>query len=312
MQALIRFNSRVILVLGATGRIGQRVVDRLLAAGAPVRVFARPTSMIPERWRAEVARGDLTDPRSIAAAARGCSTVFLLSAMHPNLDVSEKAAISAAVSAGVHDVVKMSTTAPAIDSPISWWRAHWLAEQHLRAAPVGWTILRPNGIAMFLMDFAPEIAATRTFHTAAGAGAMALIHPDDVAEAAVSVLTDAPGHRGTTRDLTGPRAVSYDDIAVILSTILGTPVTHRTEPPSLALLRLRQQGLLPWEAEGVVANWTMTRDGAGNFARVTGDVEFLTGRPPRAVDAFLADHAADFVARRHRAQHGSAAVAEHG
>ena len=291
----------MILIIGGSGRIGRRVVERLLSTGEPVRVFARASSSIPSHWSAEVARGDLGDPPSLAAAAAGCSSAFLLSAMHPQLDVGETAAIDTMVGAGVNHIVKLSTTTPAPDSPISWWRAHWRAEEALRAAPVGWTILRPNGISTFLLDFAHEVAADGGFRTAAGDGAMALVHPDDVADFAVAVLTDVDAHRGRTWDLTGPRAVSYDDVAAILSGFLGTRIEHRDEDPEAALTRLLRRGLVSWEAEGMVANWTMTRDGSGEFARVTDGVERLCGRPPRTVEEFLRAEAARFVRGEHAA-----------
>ena len=284
----------MILVIGGTGRLGSRVVRRLLENGEPLRLLSRPTSSVPDGWAVEVVRGDLGDAATVASAARGCSSVFLLSPMDPDLDVGETGAIAALVDAGADHVVKLSTTSPASDSPISWWRAHWRAEQALRASRIGWTILRPNGIASFLLDFGPEVRTDGRFRTAAGTGAMALVHPDDVADAAAAVLADAAAHSGKTWDLTGPRALDYDDVATILGGLVGRVVVHRSEPPDAALSRLLARGLADWEAEGVVANWTMTRDGIGDFARVTEDVQKLCGRPPRDVEDFLRDNANAF------------------
>lgn len=281
----------MILVIGGTGNLGARVVGRLLDSGAQLRLLSRPTSRVPPGWDVEVVRGDLGDTVTVAAAARGCSSVFLLSAMNPDLDAAEITAIDAMGTAGAGHVVKLSTTAPAVDSPISWWRAHWRAEQALRAAPVGWTILRPNGIASFLLDFAPEVIADACFRTAAGTGAMALVHPDDVADAAAAVLAEVGAHQGRTWDLTGPRALTYDDVAVILGGILDRPIRHLSEPPEVALPRLMERGLAAWEAEGVVANWLMTGSGEGDFVRVTDDVRRICGRAPRTVEEFMRDNA---------------------
>jgi hypothetical protein len=50
-----------------------------------------------------------------------------------------------------------------------------------------------------------------------------------------------------------------------------------------------------WYAEGIAANFRMTRDGSGGFDRVTGDVERVLGRPPVGVERFLREHAAEFM-----------------
>ena len=287
----IGFNTGVILVTGATGRLGRLVVAALLEGGQPVRALVRAASVIPEGWGAvRLVRGDLDDPGSLPDAITGVETVVVVSPMTPWLDRQDGAVLEAAEEGQVRHVVKVSTTAPDAASPISWWRAHWRAEERLRGSPLGWTILRPNGIAMFLLDFAAEVAATGAFTTGAGSGRMALVHPGDVGLATATVATAPTRFAGRVLDLTGPEPLSYDDVAAQLGSLLGRPVEHRAVDPAAAAEHLRRAGLRGWEAEGVLANWLMTRDRVGGFARVSGDLAEVLGRPPRSVHDYLAEH----------------------
>ncbi len=286
----------MILVIGATGRTGQHIVDYLIAHGQQVRVLVRPTSNVPQRWSGvERVTGDLDDVASLRHAMADVDGVLVLSPQDPALDRMEANAFAAAAAAGVDHVVKMSTTTPAPDSPIPWWRAHWRSEQALREAGPAWTILRPNGISFFLLEHARPVREDGTFRTAAGDGRMALVDADDVGAVAAVVFDEPARYAGAVLDLTGPEAVSYDDVADILTSVTGRRVTHVDISPDEGRELLLSYGMRDWEAEGILANWLMTRDGSGGFDRVTGEVERITGRRPRDVAEFLANERDAFV-----------------
>jgi uncharacterized protein YbjT (DUF2867 family) len=279
----------MILVVGATGRTGQHIVDHLLASGQPVRILTRPTSSVPERWSAvERAPGDLADPASMQRALSGVDGLFVVSPMDPALDRLERNAFEAAAGAGTAHVVKMSTTKPEAESPIPWWRAHWRSEEALRRSGLRWTILRPNGISYFLLEHASGVREQGILRTAAGDGRMALIDPDDIGAVTASVFADPSRYAGEVLDLTGPEAVSYGDVADILTRVTGRPVAHVGMTPEDGRALLLSYGFKDWEAEGMVANWQMTRDGSGGFDRVTDIVERVSGRRPLSVEVFLA------------------------
>ena len=289
---------RTVLVTGATGRTGRLLVGALLAGGCRVRALVRPTSAIPAAgWEGvELAVGDLGDAASLHSAMAGTEAVVLLSPMDPYLDRLEAAAYAAAASAGVGHVVKISTTVPAEDSPISWWRAHARSERLLAGSPLRWTVVRPNGIAFFLLDYAASVRAEGAMHTAAPDGRMALIDPADIAAVVAAVVADPERFAGETLSVTGPEAISYDDVAALLSLLTGRPVRHVAEPEAVIHSRLLAGGRPEWEADGVVANMRMTRGNAYGFDRVTSTVRDVTGRVPGTVEAFLRQHVDLFVA----------------
>jgi uncharacterized protein YbjT (DUF2867 family) len=262
-----------------------------------VRALARPTSTLPPGWDGvDVARGDLSDRGSLLAAMGGIDALVLLSPMDPRLDELEASALDAARAAGVDHVVKISTTVPAEDSPISWWRAHARSERALQTSGLRWTVIRPNGIAFFLLDYAASVRTEGVMHTAAPDGRMALIDPADIAAVVSAVVADPVRYANATLDITGPEALSYDDVAAMLSRLLGRPVRHVAISDDEVRARLLVAGRPEWEVDGVIANFRMTRGNAYGFDRVTSTVEEVTGRPPRRVEDFLRDHLAAFDA----------------
>ena len=296
-QPLLRSNV-VILVIGGTGRTGRRIVDNLLARGERLRLLLRPTSTVPPAWDVERAVGDLNDCDSLRRAMSDVDAVFVLSPMDPLLDRMEAKVFDAALDRGVEHVIKMSTTKPEPDSPIPWWRAHWRAENALRNSGLRWTILRPNGISFFLLGHAETVRDYGELRTAAGDGRMALIDADDIGAVAAAVFADRNRYEGTVLDLTGPAAVSYDDVAEQLTALSDRHISHVDISPEDARGTMLASGVAEWEAEGTIANWKMTRDGSGGFDRVTNDVERVAARRPFALERFLSAHRHLFVPAR--------------
>lgn len=289
----------MILVTGATGRTGQHVVDHLTAHNQRVRVLTRAPANVPDCWaEVEVAVGDLNDSDALARAMRDVRAVFVLSPMDPMLDEMEQNVFDTAVASGVEHIVKMSTTKPEPESPIPWWRAHWRAENALRNAGAQWTILRPNGISFFLLEHAQAVRERGLFRTAAGVGRMALIDADDIGAVAARVFESPAVYDNRVLNLTGPVAVSYDDVADVLTSLTGHTVSHLDISPNEAKCSMLQAGLAQWQVDGIVANWQMTRDGSGGFDRVTDAVESIVGRRPLDLEKFLGAHRDAFTPAR--------------
>jgi uncharacterized protein YbjT (DUF2867 family) len=116
--------------------------------------------------------------------------------------------------------------------------------------------------------------------------------PRDVADVAVEVLTSA-GHDGRTYQLTGPEAVTFEDIAAQLSTVLGRPIGFMPVPDDDAVAHMVAAGVPEWFATNVVTQFRLLRQ--GSQAQTNDVVRVLTGREPRATATFLRDHAAAFA-----------------
>jgi uncharacterized protein YbjT (DUF2867 family) len=283
-----------VLVTGATGTVGRHLVHLLRRRGVPVRAFVRDPGRAADVLGPDVdlAVGDLDDRSSLDAAMAGVDRVFLASANHPRQVAWETTAIDAATDAGVRHVVKLSAHGAAIGSPVAFGDAHGRVEEYLRGRGVAHVVLRPGFYLTNLLGAADGVRYGVLALPAAGAR-IAMIDPRDVAQVAAAVLTGS-GHDGRTYDLTGPEAVTGDDVARELSALLGRRIDFVAVPDEAATAQLVAEGVPEWFATNTVAVFGQLRRGAQSEACDV--VRALTGRDPRSVADFLADHASAFHA----------------
>jgi len=305
----------MIVVTGATGIAGAEVVRALVARDGRVRdgrvrdgrvrdgrvrAFVRD----PGKARsvlggdAELAVGDFADPGSVRAAFAGADAVLLSGADDPRRVGWETAAIDAAVAAGVRRIVKLSALAAEPGSPVAFWDWHGQVERHLRASGAGWVILRSGWYMSNLLAAASGVAAEGRLYAPAGDARIAMIDPRDVGAAAAAVLScqchePHPCHEGQTYLLTGPRAITYAEVAAELAAATGSRVEFVDVPGDAARQAMIGDGVPGFVAEQIVAMFAALRPGAG--AQVTNAVEALTGRAPRDFAAFARDHARLFA-----------------
>jgi uncharacterized protein YbjT (DUF2867 family) len=258
----------VIGVLGATGRIGRRLVDRLTQVGVPVvAISRRPPAVTAVVWRT----ADLASPRSLDAAFEGVSTLFLLSKEEPGQVELQGNAIGAAKRAGVARVTKVSAFGSALDAALRECRWHAQTERELEASGLAYTYLRPN---YFMQNLALHLGNGQ-LRAPMGNGRISMVDCRDVADVAAVVLCE-PGHEGKVYELTGAESLSFADAAARL----GVAYVDVAEPVARAEWLAR--GLPGWRVESFLEIYRQYRDGFG--AVVTTDVATVTGTPPRLLD----------------------------
>jgi uncharacterized protein YbjT (DUF2867 family) len=284
----------VILVTGATGTVGSRVVRALIERGHQVRALARD----PERARGlfgdavELAPGDFADPPSIRAALAGVTELFLSCADDPRRVGWESDTIDAAVSAGVSRIVKLSSLVAEPGAPVAFWDWHGRVEQHLREAEVNAVFLRSSFFMSNLLSAAEQVAREDRLYAPAGKARIAMIDPRDVGEAAATVLTES-GHDGKTLVLTGPEALTYAQVAGELSAATGRDIAFIDVPDEDAKQGMVEAGLPIFVAEQIVRIHAMARQGVAE--QCTPTVEALIGTAPRPFARFARDHAHAFT-----------------
>jgi uncharacterized protein YbjT (DUF2867 family) len=261
----------MILVSGASGTVGSQVVRQLAQRGVAVRAMSRRPETMPDAVYA-----DFGDPQSLRDAMTGVDGLFLLTPGGRDTPAQDLAMIEAARRAGASTVVKLSV----IDiGPAAQW--HRAGEAALGDSGFAWTILRPTTFASNTLHWADAIRHGQPNPT--GDGQQGVIDPRDVAEVAVQALVTG-GHHGRTYTLTGPELLSVRDQAVVLSGVLGQPVT--TVDISIA------EGLPPEYAAG--AELVL----AGRNAILTDDVSRVLHRPPTTFAAWATDHRSRFAKSR--------------
>lgn len=273
-----------ILVTGATGKLGQRVVSRLLQNHAEVRVLTRRREDALKFWgdRVDISEGNFSDPASLKEAARGIDRLFLLSPIGETLAADQKAVIDAALSAGVSRIVKISGSDWTIKNAarsISG-AAHAEVEQHLAASGIAHAVLRPNAWMQVALE--PVVAALRKGEDVParfGDAAVSFIDADDIADVAVHALTSSALVSGTFV-LTGGEALTALEIARIAARILHRPVgiSHHAAPALPAHLGAFEQTAIGEFGE-------LIREGLA--ASVTDTTHQITGQLPRGVEDYL-------------------------
>ncbi|UGQ12882.1 SDR family oxidoreductase [Yinghuangia sp. ASG 101] len=290
--------SRTVLITGATGTVSTALVDALEGADVRLRALVRDASAA-DRLRArgaEIVVGDLDDPRTLPPAFDGVRDVWLLTPNGPRSPENSMNALWAARRAGVERVVRLSVVGAAHDAPNRSGRLHALSDRETESCGMRWTILRPHWFMQNLLNEAADVAAAGTFALNMGAARIGMIDARDIAECAARVLTDDPDrHHGRTYTLTGPRSLTFDEVADRMSGALGRPVGYRPVGDEARRGTLLGHGVPAWIVDMLEEYARAYASGWGDFT--TDTATDLLGRPPRDVAAFARDHAAAFAGR---------------
>jgi uncharacterized protein YbjT (DUF2867 family) len=266
-------------VTGATGRLGGRIVRLLAASGVEQRLLVRDPARAPQLDGASTARMTYGDGAAVEAACAGLDVVLMVSASESARRLDEhRSFVDAVARAGVRHLVYVSFYGAAPDATFTLARDHHHTEQHVQASGMAWTFLRDN----LYLDFFPQMTgADDVIRGPAGDGRVAAVAQDDVAAAARAVLLDPAAHAGATYSLTGPEALTLDDVAAVLSRETGRDVVYHREMLDEAYASRASFGAPAWQVDAWVSTYTAIA--AGEMAGVTDHVERLTGRRPRSL-----------------------------
>jgi NAD(P)H dehydrogenase (quinone) len=276
----------VLAITGATGELGGRVARRLAERGLAQRLVVRDPARASKLPGAEVAVSPgYHDRAAMTAAFTGADTVFLVSGRESATRVEEHvSAIDAALDAGVRRIVYTSFLGATPDCTFTLGRQHWATEEHIRTSGLEWTFLQNAMYLDSLPRFAGEDGVIRG---PAGNGRTAAVSRDDVADAAVAVLT-GDGHEGQTYRLTGAEAISLQQAADVLADVTGRPITYLDETEEQAYQSREGFNAPTFEVEGWVTSYLAMRN--GEFDVVTDAIPTLTGHPAQTLRLFLDTH----------------------
>lgn len=288
----------MLLITGSTGTVGSEIVRQLKAADMGFRALVHRGRGKSE-WFAgpniEIYHGEYDDPASLDAPMQGMDTVFLLCPSDPRQVEREANLVDAAVRAGVQQIVKLSILGASPFSPISTIRNHWESEKYIEATGVPYTFVRPNTFMQNLLRMSQSIASQGKLFASMKHGKISMIDVRDIAAIAIAALTQ-PGHENSTYEITGPQAISYDDVARTISTAIGRHVEYVNISPEQSREAMLSRGLSESAAEDVLMFQHFYSQGFASM--VTPEIFRLTGRDPISFDQFAHDYADIFSGRR--------------
>lgn len=273
-----------VAVTGSTGQVGGRVARQLAAAGVEQRLLVRDASRAPGLPGATALVASYADGEAARRALDGVDLLFMVSASESADRVGEhRTFVEAAAAAGVGHVVYTSFQGASPTAAFTLARDHHITEQLLRDSGAAWTFLRDSLYADVLPHFVGDDGVLRG---PAGDGRVAAVAQDDVAAAAVAVLSDPAAHAGTTYDLTGPEALTLAEVAGTITRVTGSAVTYRDETLDEARASRAVYGAPDWQLEAWVSTYTAIA--AGEMAGLSTAVADLTGRPATSLAQLLA------------------------
>jgi NAD(P)H dehydrogenase (quinone) len=274
----------LIATTGVTGGLGGRVAQRLASRGVRQRLVARDPGRAPRLAGAEVTTASYDDREALRKALQGARTLFMVSATeHPERLALHANVVEAAADAGVERVIYTSIFGTGPDCTATFGRDHWHTEQRIIGSGLRHTFLRDN----LYIDFLPlMVGPDGLLRGPAGAGRVAAVARDDIADVAVAVLLDEGGrHDGRTYDLTGTEALTMAEAAAELSRAAGQPIAYHAETLEEAYASRASYGAPDWQVEGWVTTYVAIAN--GELAGVGGDVEAVAGHPPMSLAEFL-------------------------
>lgn len=280
-----------VLVTGATGQVGHRVVEELVKRGADVRTYSRKA---PAAGRfpagVEVAVGDLLDPVALTAAMEGVDKLFLLNSVASDELTQGLIAYGVARRKRLRQVVYLSVFRVPEFHDVPHFASKTAIETALREFGLPFTILRPG--YFFQNDLRlRDILHQGIYPMPLGGTGIAAVDTRDLAEAAAIALTST-GHEGQTYNLVGPAVISGPGAAAIWSRALGREVRYPGENFDAWEQQARQQ-MPAWMAYDLrtMLQAYLERGFLPTAADVARCADLL-GHAPRAYDALAREAAA--------------------
>jgi uncharacterized protein YbjT (DUF2867 family) len=224
-----RSTSPTILVTGATGKVGRRLIPLLVRRGVTVRAASR--SPVAARAGIEPVRFDWTDESTYDAARKGVDAMYLVAGSTPQADHAEyiRRLLDGASEAGVERVVLLSPYGVDKAPPENPLRRIELA---VESSGVAFTILRPGA---FMQNFSEGLRWRETFVESirerdeivspGGDGVVSYVSTEDIAAVAAIALTEDT-HQGKAYAPMGPQRLTLMEVAEHISWVAGRPIRY--------------------------------------------------------------------------------------
>jgi len=280
----------MIVVTGATGNVGQPLVQILAAAGEQVTAVSRRVSDSAGSEGVRHRQADLTDPESLRPIFEGADALFLHDGGASAHLLSPRDILDVAKASGVGRLVLLSSlgvaTRPQSASHGGMMR---FIEDAVRQTDMNWTILRPGGFSSNAYAWAESIRAQRRVAAPFGDVGLPTIDPADIAEVAAAALCEG-GHRGQVYELTGPALSTPRQRAEAIGDAIGEPIRFIDQTRDEARTQM-----LRFMPEAVI-DTTLDVFGEPTPAeqRISPYVERILGRPPRTFADWAQAHVAAF------------------
>jgi len=249
----------MILVTGATGRVGNSVIPLLISKGYVVRAMTRTPEKagVLKQLGAQVVQGDMRDPESLQQACQGVQQVLDLAHgftpgqpgndIHSVDEVGNRSLIDAAKAAGVQHFVFISVLGANPKSLMEFIRIKFASEQILKASGMNYTILRAAAFMEFWAATVgePILKTGKTTIFGSGKNPINFVCVEDVAKFCLVALED-PKALNQVIDVGGPENLTFNQVAELFEKAAGKPAKKSHVPlPMMRMMRVLMAPINP-------------------------------------------------------------------
>lgn len=279
-----------ILLVGATGTIGFSLAKQLSQKNVRCRCLVRniESATALRDLGMELVLGDLAALSTLPDALKGIEKVFLCSPLDPNQVELQGNLVLASKGAGVKHFVKVSTLGASPRSTIPFAQWHGLTEQKIRDLQIPFTFLQPHYFMQNTLMFKETMKNANAIFTPMADAKISMVDSADIAAVACAVLTSS-GHENQSYEITGPEALSFNEVAGILSEAVGRPIEHCVLPYDMMQNSLREYGSPSWLIEGMTSLYQFFDTGDAAFVRPT--IQNVAQKRPTSYKEFVARYA---------------------
>jgi uncharacterized protein YbjT (DUF2867 family) len=289
--------TETILITGATGTVGSEVVKQLSAKGENIIVKAAARSATDNTFenlnRVQVVQLDYDKPDSLAVALKGVDKLFLLTPFQSNMVDLTSNLVSEAKKAKVKYIAKQSVMGADAEPGITPGRLHRQAEKIIEESGIPFTFLRPNFFMQnFVNYYSNLIRSQGAFYTPAGDAKVSFVDVRDIAAVAVKSLINDNQQKGRAYNITGGEALTYGQVAEILSKTVGKKINYVNVTDQDARKGMKDMSMDEWTIKSMIELFEITR--AGYVSEISPIVEQVTGNKPIIFSQFAKDYAGAF------------------
>ena len=275
----------MIVVTGASGRVGGLVAQELTRRGVPFRAVTRNVERLPDLGGAEIALAGYDEPDALLDALEPGDRVFMVS-MHEPPDrriVLHRGFIAVAARRHVARIVYLSFVGASPDATFVHARSHGATEAMLAESGIPHTAVR-NG--MYADEIASWFDGEGRITGPGGDGRISLSYRPELAEAITVLLTDpAHDHRDVVT-ITGPESFSLEELAATASEVTGDGYRYEPLDRDDWVAYRRSLGRPEWSIEAGITYYDAVS--AGEMDVVSDDYEELTGKKPLPIREVIA------------------------
>jgi NAD(P)H dehydrogenase (quinone) len=286
-----------ILITGATGQVGSKTI-RFLLAKEEIEIVAAVRT--PAKADSFTAKGiatvllDFDDESTYLPALEGMDRVFIVTGYTVDMLRQSKALLDSAKKAGVRHVVHLGACGRD-DTTVAHWAWHQMVERYIQWCGFSYTHLRPETFMQNLLSYGGKKAIEGgVIHAYVESARLSWVDVEDVAQVAALALAHPEVHGGQTYRL-GYDAKDFDELASLMTSIVGKPFRYQPLPPEVFLQAMRDSGAEMAYMNCVYDHYKRYAAGTIPGADDTFDnFPGITGKPPTTWVDFIEKHKAEF------------------